>query len=171
MRRTFFYFILLVCIVCGYTTAAQTANADSLFAIARKAAFEDKDYSAAIGYAHMALAVNPRYTDVVVFTGRLHAWQKNVDSARYYFDMALQQRRTIDAYAAYADLELWNDNSLRALELLDSGLVHNPGAVPLLIRKARILNARREFESAIHIVDTLLAIDKSNTAARALGVQ
>lgn len=173
MRSILFCCLLFVSISKGNVVHAQHfINTDSLFSVARKAAFDDKDYNVAIAHANKALAANPLYTDVIVFLGRLYAWKKMPDSARYYFNTALKQDVTLaEAYTAYADVELWNDNKERAIEILDTGLTYHPGELSLLIRKAKIMNALRDYETAIHIVDTILSIDKKNTEARALAAQ
>lgn len=147
-------------------------SADELFKSARDAAFEKKNYNSAIMYAKQALSINTEYTDVVIFLGRIYAWKKMPDSSRYFFNEAVkQQPKYIDAYVGYIDLEIWNDNLEEALVLVEKGLSYDGANVQLLIRKANILNRQRDFTPAIKILDTILSIDKKNTAARALASQ
>lgn len=163
--------ILLLCIGSNMANAQNKPNPDSLFARARNAAFDHKDYTTAITYAREALTANSEYTDIVIFLGRIYAWKKMPDSARYFFEMALRQNPlSTDAYVAYADVELWNDNKTKSLQLLDKGLEHAPSSESLLIKKAKLLVLAREYDSALHVVNTILKID-NNTQARALANQ
>jgi YaiO family outer membrane protein len=152
--------------------AQDSTTADGLYSIARQQAFDNKNYPAAIATAKRALAMNPKYTDIVVFIGRVYAWDKQADSSRVYFEKALIQNPLLeDVYIAYSDLEFWNDNDSTALELVQRGLSYNPSSVPLLIRKARLLNETKDFMAAISVIDTILSIDRGNTEARALASQ
>ena len=48
------------------------------------------------------------------------------DSARYYYNMALEQNPAmIDAYAAYGDLELWNNNYETSIDILNKGMSYD----------------------------------------------
>lgn len=167
------YYIVIVLIILSNTALAQNEkSAEELFTAARKEAFENKDYSKAIQLGKEAISKKTNYTDINVFLGRLYAWKKMSDSARYYFEQALNQNAEfIDAYAAYADLEFWNENKNRSLEILNNGLEHAPDNTGLLVRKAKVLNAKREYNEAIIVVDTILSIDNKNTQARALASQ
>lgn len=151
---------------------AYAQNADSFYAEARKKAFDDKDYSTAIALSKRALAIAPSYTEITVFLGRLYAWDKKPDSARIYFEEALRkQPAPEDAYVAYADFEYWNDNNDASLAVSDKGLVHYPGSVPLLLTKAKVHFAKRDFPTAAVLADTVLSIDRNNAEARNLAAQ
>lgn len=168
-RIVFFCFLMQFAI---RSIAQDTTTADGLFAAARNTAFKDKNYAEAIRLSKKALLINPSYTDIIVFTGRVYTWNKLPDSARTYFEKALlQQPEAEDIFVAYADLEFWNDNRDKALELIQKGLVFNPNSLELLLRRAKILNANRDFKAAIITVDSILKLDKDNTDARALASQ
>ena len=170
--RNFIYSLSLLLILSSWAKAQNANTPDRLFEAARKEAFDNKNYSAAITLAKKALELNPAYTDITVFLGRLYAWRGMPDSARLYYNMALQQNPAmIDAYAAYGDLELWNTNYEAAIEILNKGLSYDSTAVPLLLRKAKVLNVTREYKAAIDVLDTLLTYDRKNTQARALASQ
>lgn len=174
MRNKYLGLIIsvLLLITSSRIHAQDTTSADGLFTAARKAAFDNKDYDLAIHYARKALTLNANYTDILVFAGRVYTWKKEPDSARIYFEKAISlEPPTVDAFAAYADMEYWNDSNEKALVLLDKGMSLFPASVPLLLRKARVLVAQRDFQQAIMIADTILAIDKKNTDARALASQ
>ncbi|WP_276135294.1 YaiO family outer membrane beta-barrel protein [Polluticoccus soli] len=151
------------------TSAQNTQNPDSLFSMARTAAYDHKDYSSAITLSKQALQIAPNYTDIAVFLGRIYTWNKQTDSARYYFDLALQQKPGYeDALSAYADLEFWNKNDSAALALANEGLAKNPTSQQLLVRKATVLESMRQYEEAALLADSVLTLDKGNQDARAL---
>lgn len=169
-RLVFFSFLFFGCLLSGGQLKAQdSTSSDGLYAMARKAAFDDKDRTKAIQLCKKALAISPTYTDIVVFVARLYTWEDQPDSSRVYFKRALQQDPdNEDAYIGYTDMEYWNDNNAGALDIVTKGLSYHPRSFPLLLRKARILNATKEFRPAMQIVDTLLNMDKTNTEVRAL---
>jgi YaiO family outer membrane protein len=163
------FFLLMILAIVPKAYAQSIKDPDSLFSMARKAAFDDKDHPTAISLSRQALAISPAYTDILVFLGRLYSWNKQADSARYYFNMALRQKPGYeDATAAYADLEFWNDNDSASLALLHEGLAANPASVELLIRKARVLESLKSYKAAATLADSILTIDKSHTEARVL---
>lgn len=161
--------ILLTLASATPATAQDSTTADGLFTIARKEAFDNNNYTEAIRLSHKALAQNQAYTDITIFLGRLHTWNKQIDSGRYYFGKALSQRSDIeDAYIAYADLEYWEKNYDQALEIVNKGLQNNSSSNELLLRKAKILYVTKEYKTAAAIVDTLIQKDRKNTDVRTL---
>ena len=120
-------------------SAQDTLTADGLFQIARKAAFEENNYTKAKLYCNKVLEMSPGYTDVTVFLGRLYSWSKQYDSARINFQKALNQKADYaDAAVAYADMEYWADNNRIALKIIDTALVYHPQSNDLLLRKAKV---------------------------------
>lgn len=147
----------------------DSLNAEHLFDQARRIAFNESDFPKAIVIAKKALRQAPDYLDIYAFLGRLYAWNKNPDSSRRYFTIAIGKNPGFeDGYVGYADLEIWNSDDSAALDVLNRGLSLIPSSVPLLLRKARVLNNKRRYKEAISTVDSLLIIDKTNTEARAL---
>ena len=140
--------------------------------MARKAAFEENNYTKAKEYCNKVLEISPDYTDVTVFLGRIYSWNKQYDSARINFQKALDQKADYeDASVAYADMEYWTDNNKKALSIIDSALVYHPQSNDLLLRKAKVLNALRDYKGAHKIVNDILEEDKTNTEARALAAR
>jgi YaiO family outer membrane protein len=161
---TAFLFILSLQIV-----AQEKPTADGLYAAARKFAFDDKDYAQAISYCNQALALTPSYTEITLFKARLYAWDNKKDSARIYFDKALQEKPEMEeAYVALSDFEYWNHNDSLVIPIIDRGLQYHPQSVPLLLRKAKALDRTREYHDAIILTDSVLKLERNNTEARAL---
>lgn len=161
---------LLVCLLSGMTVYAQdTGSPDALLQLAKKAAFDEKDYAKAKGYLYSALEKSPDYADVRIFLGRIYGWMKNYDSAKICFDRVLAKDPAYeDATVAYADLEYWNKHDEKALHITETGLTHHPQSRELLLRKVKILASLKKYESANTALEHLLKIDRNNSEARAM---
>lgn len=147
----------------------DSLSADGLLLLARKAAFDEKNYALAKLRLYKALRISPNYADVKIFLGRIHTWTKEYDSARYYFSSALKANAEYeDASVGLADLEYWNDDNSKALQIVNEALVYHPQSEELLIRKAKILNAMRRYAEAQTTVEQLLKINRNNSEARSL---
>ncbi|MES2701255.1 MAG: YaiO family outer membrane beta-barrel protein [Bacteroidota bacterium] len=163
--------VMIMLTVAVSTKAQDTLTADGLFAAARKTAFEKKNNTEAIRLAKKALELNPRYTDIVVFVGRVYTWEKQNDSARAYFETALEQNVAAEeAYQGYSDLEYWSQNYGQANEITQRGLDMHPYSQELLLRKAKILTSLKDYKTAVLVTDTLLTMNRHNAEARALNI-
>ncbi|MEO6454662.1 MAG: YaiO family outer membrane beta-barrel protein [Ginsengibacter sp.] len=168
MNKLTLTLILLLSVSC-FLKAQTTLSSDELFINARNAAFEDKNYDKAKQFARQALEKSPGYADIEIFLGRVYTWNKQYDSARYHFSNVLNTPPVNeDASIAYTDLEYWNDHYEEALNICNRALVVYPASEALLLRKAKILNATKNFREAGIITSQLLKTDKNNTAALAL---
>ena len=148
---------------------AQDLDSDQLFELARKTAFDQKDYPKAVQLSKEALARSPEYTDIQVFLGRLYTWMDKVDSARLVFQQ-LEQKQVQDAdfHLAYASLEYWEDQEAKALALVNRGLDYSPKSMDLRLLKAKILNSQGQYSVAQDIVKTILEEQPANSEARDL---
>ena len=148
---------------------AQEKSSDELFIEARKAAFDQKNYSKAIAISKLALIKSPNYADIQVFLGRLYTWSDQNDSARTVFmDVLTKSPDHEDATLAYGSLEYWNDNSLKSLDIVNAGLAYHPQSKNLLLLKAKLLNNLKRWQEADVLVEILLKLDPKNTNARSL---
>jgi YaiO family outer membrane protein len=165
--------ILIFFIVASMSLKAQTAtSADDLFKTARDAAFQDNNYDKAKQIAYHALAISPTYTDIEIFLGRVCAWSNQYDSARYHFSKALQlDSLNEDANIAFIDLEYWNDHYKNAMQICDKAMSFFQASQNLLIRKAKLLNATKNYHEADAVVGQLLKINKDNKEAIALSLK
>lgn len=152
--------------------AQDTTSADGLFDYARKTAYEQQDYPAAIRLAQKALSFNPNYTDVIIFIGRVYTWSKNTDSAKWYLTTAIaKDPKNEDGYLAYSDLDYWNNHHNEALITITSGRTMFPRSEELLLRQAKVLLALHRYPAALAATDTLLQLNKNNAEARELNVR
>ncbi len=149
-------------------SAQDSTSSDGLFQLARKAAFDEKNYPKAIELSKRALDISPKYSDIRIFLGRVYTWSNMYDSAKTAYEYVLSYDVNYeDAYAAYTDLEYWNDHNESALKLVNTGLTHHPKSETLLLKKAKILFALRQFKESADAVNEVLKINKANTEARA----
>ncbi len=136
-------FLLLIILGSANPLFSQVRlSSDALFSDARKAAFDEKNYPKAIGLAKKALVASPDYTDIRIFLGRLYTWSNFPDSARTQFNLVLTKSPAHeDALKANFDLEYWNSNYYRALEIAEVGLKTYPESADFTINQAKALRA------------------------------
>jgi len=165
-----YYFILVLFLAASTVAFAQTEQtSDELFQLARKAAFDQKDYAKAIDLSKQALIKSPDYADIKVFLGRVYTWSDKLDSARAQFKQVLEKHPdNDDAALASGSLEYWNNNSPQALQIVNDGLKYHHNAKDLLLLKAKVLNDLKQYNDASNTLDTLLKTDATNTEAHAL---
>jgi YaiO family outer membrane protein len=170
LKKQLASFLPIVCLICSTSLFAQDdISSDELFAQARTAAFDKKDYQLAIELSRKALVKSPDYSDIRIFLGRVYTWSDKKDSARIEFERVLSRdKENEDASIAYTDLEYWNDDPAKALRICESGLVYHPGSNELLLRKAKCLIELKRFGDANNVVNLLLKADTKNDAAHAL---
>ncbi len=151
------------------TNAQENLSSDEMFVKARKLAFDDKNYPAAIALTKKALLKSPDYTDIEIFLGRLYTYSDKLDSARVVLTEAMRKNPDYeDTYLACGNLENWNDQSKKALEIVDKGLVYNPKSESLLILKAKILKSLRRYPEASTVLAGTLKLYPKSTEARSL---
>ncbi|RAI97570.1 YaiO family outer membrane protein [Chitinophaga skermanii] len=157
------------CFVALQVRAQDNRGSDELFQDARKAAFDRKDYPAAIALSKQALAQSPDYSDIRVFLGRVYTWSDQLDSARAAFQYVIKAHPEYeDAYVGIADLEYWNDRPAEALRYAETGLQYNPKSEELLLRKAKALLNLKRLQDAALVANQILEINPKNAQARAV---
>ena len=148
---------------------ALAQSSDEIFVQARRAAFDESNYPKAIGLSKIALQASPDYADIRVFLGRLYTWSKKPDSARIEFNYIISRQPTYeDAYVALGNLEFWNDNTEKALTVVDSGLKLIPNSEALNLLKAKLLNDLKRWREADELLAQILKKNPTLTDARSL---
>ncbi|WP_298391551.1 YaiO family outer membrane beta-barrel protein [Hydrotalea sp.] len=144
-------------------------SSDSLFILARNAAFQNHDYALAKQYLYQGIQQSPNYADLWVFMGRINSWEKHYDSASYYFENALKINPEYDdASLGYATMLYWNNAYLKALQICNSGLQYHPESGSLQLLKSKIFVALQSYDSAYAIIQQLIHQKKEMAAVRAL---
>lgn len=169
-KNRFTTFLALLIFSATLLNAQENLSPDELLVKAKKEAYEDKNYPAAIATIKTAIAKSPDYADLKIFLGRLYTFSDKVDSARVVFqDVLVKNRGYADAHLAYGNLEFWNGNSVKALGIVEEGVKSNPTSQDLLLLKSKILKDLGRFPEASASADALLKLNPKLTEARALG--
>ncbi len=82
--------VILLKLLLFANLSAQTLTSDENFQMARKEAFDHKNYDAAIRLCKQALQQTPDYPDIQVFLGRVYYWNKQPDSSLQMLKGALE---------------------------------------------------------------------------------
>lgn len=168
-KQLLFHLLFIGLIISSPLIAQDTLSSDELFTQARSAAFDQKNYTLAIELSRKALSKSPGYADIRIFLGRVYTWSGQLDSARSSFEEVLRREPgNEDASSAYADLEYWNDNPAKALNICENGLNFHPHSKELLLRKAKSLIELKRLQEADTMVNLLLKEDPKNAAARSV---
>ena len=163
------YLVLVFNLLLFTKLSAQTISSDEYFQMARKAAFENHNYPAAIQLSKQALQQSPGYTDIQIFLGRVYYWNGQADSSMIMLKAALENKPAYeDASVAIADIEYFSEHYASALHYSERGLVYNPSSKELMLRKAKCLAALYRYKEAWFITDSLLQTDPKNNALRSL---
>ena len=169
--RIFFLFFILFSelTVFGQTySSGDTTSLDSLFSRARNFAYNN-DKPGARKVCRQILLRDSTYWDAAVLMGRTYSWDSKYDSARIILNHVAEKRPGYyDALDALIDMELWSDNSQKAVKYADIGLSFHPNDDALLLKKARALNISGHPKEAITILNQLLAVNPSNKDASGL---
>ncbi|WP_400263431.1 YaiO family outer membrane beta-barrel protein [Sphingobacterium sp. SG20118] len=169
MNKTFYILFCLIALPLSSFSQGTGLTADELFVKARTQAFDHKNYVEAIKITNQALQQAPDYTDIAIFLGRLYTWSNQIDSARTVFEKLNNQNvKDEDFYMAYASLEYWNDQSNKAIQLINKGILHHPESQDLLLLKTKIDYSNSAYDSAEQSVIQLLTLNPKNSEARIL---
>lgn len=150
--KLFIAFTLLLFIK---SVSAQEVNAssDELFKQARHEAIENKNYPKAILLLKQALQKSPDYTDLKIYLGRIYTWTDKLDSARNQFSQVLAaDPKHAEALSANFDLEYWNNNYTKALNIAETGIQFHPDVAEFSIKKAKVLNETQSADKAIAFI-------------------
>ncbi|MCW3090956.1 MAG: yaiO [Ferruginibacter sp.] len=175
IRHCYFFLIRRFCLVLAvnflllFNLTAQSISSDEYFQMARKAAFDNKNYPEAIRLSQLALQQSPGYTDIRIFLGRVYYWNDQPDSSLLTLKAALQNKPDYeDAAIAISDIEYFSDHYASALNYIEHGLGFHPASKELMLRKAKNLAALSRYKEALVITDSLLKTDPKNNALRSL---
>src|SRR5690606_13598529 len=126
-KKTIFVLLFLTL---GIAARAQNdLSSDELYVLARKEAFDNSNYPKAVQLSRQALEASPDYHEIRTFLGRLYTWSDKIDSARSAFATVLaKEPSNEDALSASFDLEYWNENYNKALEIAERGLKSHPNS-------------------------------------------
>jgi tetratricopeptide (TPR) repeat protein len=148
-----------------YTSSGQIdtdkLDSDQLYQLARQKAFAgDRDEARRL--CSIIVARNPSSLDARILVGRTYAWDGRFAESRSTLEGVLQEDPTYKvAIDALTDVELWDKNYVRALEIANQGLVSFPRDEDLLFKKAKSLNNLGRDEEALLVLLRLEQMDPS----------
>jgi YaiO family outer membrane protein len=108
MQRSWLSLLICLSLGCAYTDVLAQGSVqvtpDSLFSLARKAAFVEKNYPKAISLSKEVLSQIPTYSEVQIFLARVYFWNRQVDQA-------LNEVRKLEAaYPQNEEIEVLRNN-------------------------------------------------------------
>ncbi|HEY0743707.1 MAG TPA: YaiO family outer membrane beta-barrel protein [Chryseosolibacter sp.] len=162
--------LLIVLSLMPWQVAAQdwkNLGTDELFDLARQRAYNGKREEAR-EMLKFILEKSPDYADARVLLGRTYAWEGQYDNARIEFEKVIQKTDYLDAFNAYADVEIWSESYQNGLVIVQRGLTSFPNDEDLLYKKAKILNEVGKQQEAVLVLNNLLLINPSDSKAIAL---
>lgn len=140
-------------------------NPDKSFENARKLAF-NQERSKAQDTLRFILTKYPNYHDIRAFLASTYSWDKNYSEARKEFDYVLEKApKRKDTWIAAINNELWGDQPLKALDKVNSSLIHFENDEELLYLKAKALEDSRREEDALIILNDILIQNPTNQKA------
>lgn len=153
MKFKFLFFFIGFC----SGVVAQKINTDSLLIVTNNLIkSETKDYFKAKKIAHQCIKAAPTYLDFHLALGRIHKNEKNIDSARYYFQHVINNNtRYKEAFTYLSKLELDVNNKELALKIINLGLDIHPEEKDFYWVKLQIINAEEKPQKSIEYLEFL----------------
>ncbi len=146
-----------ICLGLGMAVAQDSFDPDDLLIQARELIF-NKKYNEGRKVAFRALEKYPNYADILILVGRSYAWEGKNDSASIYLERAIVASPDYsDGYVAYLDNLFWDDDLLKAEEILARAKANlgDPTPDEITYRESRLLYYREEYKEAFNLADPL----------------
>ena len=155
MNMKFKIIVFFTCI-CS-TLFAQKINTDSLLVVTNNIIKSDqKDYFKAKKIAHQCLKVAPNYLDFHIALGRIHKNEKNIDSARYYFQHVIDANpKYKEAFVYLSKTELDTKNNEAALTTINKGIAIYPEDKELYLVKLQVIYNEENTKKSIEYLEFL----------------
>lgn len=153
MRSKFLFFFACI----SSTVFAQKINTDSLLIVTNNIIKSDtKDYYKAKKIAHKCLKAAPNYLDFHIALGRIHKNEKNIDSAKYYFQHVIDTNpKYKEAFVFLSKTELESKNQESALAIINKGIAIHPEEKEFYLVKLQIINSEENTKKSIEYLTFL----------------
>ena len=120
-------FLILCSLVQCCLLAQKKVDTDSLLTVTNRYINVDKNYSEARRLAHMGLKLAPKYYDFHIALGRVCRFTSEIDSARYYFKLVMDQNpKYKEAFLYLAQLEIEAKNAEQGKAITDKAIALYP---------------------------------------------
>ena len=151
-----FKILLFFVCICN-SVFAQKINTDSLLVVTNNIIKSDqKDYFKAKKIAHQCIKVSPNYLDFHIALGKIHKNEKNIDSARYYFQHVINNNpKYKEAFTYLSKIELDSKNKELALKTINLGLDFHPEEKEFYLVKLQIINSEENTKKSIDYLEFL----------------
>src|SRR3569833_822130 len=141
MNSKLYLFLFVLLVSFKLANAQSGLSSDELFQQARKAAFDQKDYTKAIGLSKQALIKSPDYSDIRVFLGWVYTWSDKTDSARAQFTQVLSKHPdNEEASFAFGSLEYWKNKTPKTKQQKNNNKKKQTQTKDQKKKKAKVLN-------------------------------
>ncbi len=105
-------------------------------------------------------------TDAALLLARTYSWDGNYDSTRIILNEVLTRYPdNMEALDAFADVEYWSENYVKALEYCDLAMKKDPTSEAFLFKKARILHSSEKDEEAVATLEKLIQKNPAHSEA------
>jgi YaiO family outer membrane protein len=146
-------------------SAQNQPNLDQQFKEAQRKAFAG-EYAEARVLLQDIISKKPDFADATILLGRTYAWEKQFAEARKELEKVLAlDPDNQDALNAIIDVGLWSENPDEAIRYADIGLGYYPNSEDFLLKKAKALIQKEDFEGAALELNRLLTINPSHEEA------
>lgn len=157
MNMKFKIVLFFICFCC--ISFAQKINTDSLLVVTNNIIKSDtKDYFIAKKIAHQCIKVAPDYLDFHIALGRIYKNEKNIDSARYYFQNVIDKNpKYKEAFVFLSQTELEAKNKEAALATINKGIEIYPEEKEFYLMKLQIVNSEENPKKSLEYLGFLNA--------------
>lgn len=141
----------------GNATAQDSFDPDELLVQARELIL-DKKYNEGRLVAFRALEKYPNYADILILVGRSYAWEGKNDSASIFLERAIVASPDYsDGYVAYLDNLFWDEDLVKAEEILAKAKSSLGSPIPdeIVYRESRLLYYRERYNEAFALAQPL----------------
>jgi len=129
-------------------------NTDSLFNEALKSA-RNNEFEQATEQSKKVLNYLPNRHDVLIYTARLYAFQRQFDSAKVYINRAYKINQTDpELYSTWLNIHLWNKEYIAVLKTAELAEENNyPDTYDLILKRSLAYKSTNNYNTGIEYLD------------------
>lgn len=167
-------FLILCSLVQCCLLAQKKVDTDSLLTVTNRYINVDKNYSEAGRLAHMGLKLAPKYYDFHIALGRVYRFTSEIDSARYYFKLVMDQNpKYKEAFLYLAQLEIEAKNAEQGKAITDKAIALYPDEKDFYWLKLRAIELDNDDAKTLEFLNLFTAKfpDDQNSKNRLLDLK
>ncbi len=160
--------VLIFLLVAIFTNHLCAQTAQELYENAQQHAYA-QEYTEAEDLLNTILLSNADHYDAKLLLAQVYAWNRQyILSSQLLTTLIHDFPPSADAYEMLAKVALWQQTYTNCLSVCNKGLQLYPESLSLQLTKAQALSNTGDTESAISILETLLAQDSEPEASKLL---